>query len=147
MPTDEIEDWFAAAGPREAELRRADALVRAAAPGIDRQLVPVGSQRMLGYGLMPYRPRSARETTTWPLIALAAQKRHLSLYVSAVVDGAYLAEQRADRLGKVSCGRSCVRFVSLDTVDVDELSALVRDAVAVTRAGDNGYYAGTPQES
>ena len=72
----------------------------AAAPGIDRQLVPVGSGAMLGYGLMPYRPKSAKETTMWPLIALAAQKRHLSLYVCAVVDGEYLAEARADRLGQ-----------------------------------------------
>lgn len=137
-----IEDWFAAAGPREAELRAADALVVAAAPGIDRQLVPVGSGRMLGYGLMPYRPRSARETTTWPLIALAAQKRHLSLYVCAVVDGAHLAEARADRLGRVSCGKSCIRFSSLDRVDRDELTALLQDAVAATRAGANAYSSG-----
>ncbi len=139
--TDEIEAWFAAAGPREAELRRVDALVMAAAPGIDRQLVPAGSQQMLGYGLMPYRPKSAKETTTVPLISLAAQKRHLSVYVCAVVGGAYLAEERADRLGKVSCGRSCIRFTSLDEVDGDELSTLVRDAVAVTKSGENGYYA------
>ena len=138
----DIEEWFAAAGPREGELRAADALVVAAAPGIDRQLVPVGSGRMLGYGLMPYRPRSARETTTWPLIALAAQKRHLSLYVCAVVDGAYLAEARAERLGRVSCGKSCIRFSSLDRVDRAELTALLQDAVAATRAGANGYSAG-----
>ena len=131
--------WFSAAGPREEELRRVDALVMAAAPGIDRQLVPVGSGHMLGYGLMPYRPRSAKETTTWPLIALAAQKRHLSVYVCAVVDGAYLAESRAGELGRVSCGKSCIRFTSLDKVDVAELSALVRDAVAATAVGDNGY--------
>ncbi|MGY1592998.1 DUF1801 domain-containing protein [Geodermatophilus sp. SYSU D00708] len=137
----DIEEWFAAAGPREEELRRTDALVTAAAPGIDRQLVPVGSGRMLGYGLMPYRPRSAKETTTWPLIALAAQKRHLSLYVCAVVDGEYLPEARAERLGKVSCGRSCIRFTSLDRVDEAELSALVRDAVAATAAGQNAYSA------
>jgi hypothetical protein len=134
-----IEDWFAAAGPREAELRAIDALVVAAAPGIDRQLVPAGSGQVLGYGLMPYRPRSARETTTWPLIALAAQKRHLSLYVCAVVDGAYLAEARADRLGRVSCGTSCIRFSSLDRVDRDELTALLQDAVAATEAGANAY--------
>jgi hypothetical protein len=139
--SEDIEAWFAAAGPREEELRRTDALVMAAAPQIDRQLVPVGSQRMLGYGLMPYRPRSAKETTMWPLIALAAQKRHLSLYVSAVVDGAHLAEQRADRLGKVSCGRSCIRFPSLDRVDEAELTTLLRDAVAATAAGRNGYSA------
>jgi hypothetical protein len=136
---DEIEAWFDAAGPRGEELRRVDELVMAAAPGVDRQLVPVGSGTMLGYRLMPYRPRSAKVATTWPLIALAAQKRHLSLYVCAVVDGAYLAEARADRLGTVSCGKSCIRFGSLDAVDVDELSTLLRDAVAATDAGDNGY--------
>ncbi|MGK5113831.1 MULTISPECIES: DUF1801 domain-containing protein [unclassified Geodermatophilus] len=137
----DIEAWFAAAGPREEELRRVDALVTAAAPGIDRQLVPAGAQQMLGYGLMPYRPKSAKETTMWPLIALAAQKRHLSLYVCAVVDGEYLPETRAERLGKVSCGRSCIRFTSLERVDAGELGTLVRDAVAVTRAGGNAYYA------
>ena len=140
MP-DDIDAWFAAAGEREAELRRVDALVMAAAPGIDRQLVPVGSTAMLGYGLMPYRPKSAKETTMWPLISLAAQKRHLSLYVCAVVDGVYLAESRAERLGKVSCGKSCIRFTSLDRVDADELSTLVRDAVAATAAGENSYSA------
>lgn len=138
---DAIEAWFDAAGPRGEELRRVDELVMTAAPGVDRQLVPVGSGTMLGYRLMPYRPRSAKVATTWPLIALAAQKRHLSLYVCAVVDGEYLAEARADRLGKASCGKSCIRFGSLDALDVDELSALVRDAVAATDAGDNGYAA------
>ena len=54
-------------------------------------------------------------------------------------DGSYLAETRADRLGKVSCGKSCIRFTSLDRVDADELAALVRDAVAATAAGDNAY--------
>jgi hypothetical protein len=136
---DDIEEWFAAAGPREAELRRVDALVTAAAPGIGRQLVPAGSGRMLGYGLMPYRPRSAKETTMTPLISLAAQKRHLSLYVCAVVDGAYLAESRAERLGKVSCGKSCIRFTALDRVDTVALDQLVRDAVASTSEGRNAY--------
>jgi hypothetical protein len=56
----DVDAWFAAAGGREEELRRVDALVQAAAPGIDRQLVPVGSGEMLGYGLMPYRPTSAK---------------------------------------------------------------------------------------
>jgi Domain of unknown function (DU1801) len=134
----ELDDWFAAAGDREADLRRVDALIMAAAPGIDRQLVGSMSSRMLGYGLMPYRPRSAKEETTVPLISLAAQKRHLSLYVFAVVDGQYLAEARAEKLGKVSCGKSCIRFTTLDRVDVVELDRLVRDAVSVTHEGRNG---------
>ena len=137
--SDEIENWFDQAGPRAEELRRVDELVMAAAPGIDRQLVPAGSGKMLGYGLMPYKPRSAKVATVTPLIALAAQKRHLSLYVCAVVDGQYIAEQRAERLGSVSCGKSCIRFTSLDKVDADELRAVVRDAVAATAAGDNAF--------
>lgn len=142
MIDDAVESWFAAAGPREPELRRVDALVRESAPDLDRRLVPAGAGQMLGYGLMPYRPRSARETTTWPVIALAAQKRHLSLYVCAVVDGGYLAEDRAGRLGRVSCGKSCIRFTSLDRVDVAELGALLRDAAASTSAGRNEYFTG-----
>ncbi len=137
---DGIEAWFAAAGPRETELRRVDALVREAAPGLDRELVPAGSGTVLGYGLLPYRPRSAKETTRWPLVSLAAQKRHLSLYVCAVVDGAYLPEARAERLGRVSCGRSCVRFTSLDRVDAGELAALVRDAAATTADRRNEFF-------
>ncbi|WP_369130763.1 DUF1801 domain-containing protein [Modestobacter roseus] len=136
-----MDDWFAAAGTREADLRATDALIRGAAPGIDRQLVPMGRAQVLGYGLMPYRPRSAEETTMWPLLALAAQKRHLSLYVSAVVDGAYLAEARAAQLGRVSCGRSCIRFTALDRVDAAALAQLVRDAVASTARGENGFSA------
>ncbi|MGY1693744.1 MULTISPECIES: DUF1801 domain-containing protein [unclassified Geodermatophilus] len=139
--TDPVEEWFAAAGPRADELRRVDALVREAAPGLDRQLVPAGSGHVLGYGLMPYRPRSAKETTRWPLVALAAQKRHLSLYVCAVVDGEYLPEARAARLGTVSCGKSCIRFSSLDRVDTGELAALLRDAAAVTSSGGNAFFA------
>jgi len=134
----ELDAWFAAAGPREQDLRSVDALVMAAAPGIDRQLVAAGSGQMLGYGLMPYKPRSAKETTRVPLISLAAQKRHLSLYVFAVVDGQYLAEARAEQLGKLSCGKSCIRFTTLDKVDVVELDRLVRDAVRATAEGRNG---------
>ena len=95
-----------------------------------------------GYGLMPSRPRSARETTSRPLIALAAQKRHLPLHVCAVVDGGYLAEDRAERLGKVSRGKSCVRSTSLDRVDTAELAALLRDAVAGTSSGRDEHVTG-----
>ena len=59
-----------------------------------------------------------------------------------MVEGAYLAEARAGRLGRVSCGKSCIRFTSLDRVDQDELTALLQDAVTATRAGDNAYSTG-----
>jgi hypothetical protein len=40
------------------------------------------------------------------------------------------------------CGKSSIRFSSLDRVDRAELTALLQDAVAATRAGTNGYSAG-----
>ena len=43
--TVDVDAWFVTAGNREEQLRAVDALVQAAAPGIDRQLVPVGSGR------------------------------------------------------------------------------------------------------
>src|SRR3712207_8834850 len=33
-------------------------------------LIPMGSTAMLGYGMMPYRSRSAKVTTSWPLVEL-----------------------------------------------------------------------------
>jgi hypothetical protein len=41
----------------------------------------------------------------------------------------------------VSCGKSCIRFTSLDKVDAEELAAVVRDAVAATADGRNAYAA------
>lgn len=61
-----------------------------------------------------------------------------------MVDGGYLAEDRAGRLGTVSCGKSCIRFTSLDRVDTGELAALLRDAVASTSSGGNEFFAGAP---
>jgi hypothetical protein len=43
-----------------------------------------------------------KEPGVWPVVALAAQKRYLSLYVCAVVDGEYVAERYASELGDVS---------------------------------------------
>ena len=76
-----------------------------------------------------------------PLIALAAQKRHLSLYVCAVVDGGYLAERRAERLGQ-GLLRQELHPVHLARPGRRRgAHALVRDAVAATAAGQNAYSA------
>jgi hypothetical protein len=48
---------------RAGELRRVDALITAAAPGIDRQLVPMGTGAMLGYRLLTAVVRDAVAVT------------------------------------------------------------------------------------
>ena len=52
-----------------------------------------------------------------------------------------MAEARADRLGTVSCGKSCIRFTSLARVDAGELRALLHDAVTATAARSDAYSA------
>lgn len=131
----EITAWFAAAGDREPDLRSMDAAIREYAPSLMRGLAGA----MLGYGLIEYRPRSAKVTTQLPVLSLAAQKRHLSLYACAVVDGEYLAERYRDRLGRVSVGRSCIRFTHFDRVDADGLATMLRDLEVRYARGDSLY--------
>ncbi|HET9301504.1 MAG TPA: hypothetical protein VFO20_01880, partial [Propionibacteriaceae bacterium] len=90
------EKYFEAAGPREGELRQLDAIIREFAPSLTPALSDgMGSAQMLGYGEQPYQTKSMKEPGVWPVIALAVQKRYLSLYVSAVIDGEYVAERYA----------------------------------------------------
>ena len=100
-----------------------DALITEVAPGLPR----VMAGRMLGYGPFHYRYASGREGDA-TLLALAAQKRYLSLYVLCSVDGGYLAERYAARLPKASIGKSCVRFTRLADVDEGVLRELVAEA-------------------
>ena len=61
-------------------------------------------------------------------MALASQKRYISLYVTCETESGYLAEQYRERLPKADIGKSCVRFKRLSDVDQDELRSLVREA-------------------
>ena len=54
------------------------------------------------------------------------------------VDGAYLAERYADRLGKVSVGKSCVRIKRASDVDVDELREVLVETGRVGPAEATG---------
>lgn len=82
---------------------------------------------MLGYGSFPYQSYK-KELLQWPIIALANQKNYISLYVCALEDGEYLAEKYQSKLGKVSTGKSCIRFKNLKDVNMGELKKLLRKA-------------------
>ena len=98
-------------------------VIRRAAP----ELEPALWGKMLGYGTYHYRYASGREGDFY-VVGLANQKQYVSLYLCAAVDGAYLAETNAGRLGKVSVGKSCVRFKKLEDLDLDVVAELVRTA-------------------
>jgi uncharacterized protein YdhG (YjbR/CyaY superfamily) len=89
------------------------------------QLKPHFAANMLGYGSFKYLD-SKKQPRDWPVIALANQKNYISIYVCAVEDGQYAAEKYAPKLGKVSVGRSCIRFKKLEDVDLDTLKKVIR---------------------
>ena len=108
-------------------------LVQEAAP----DLTPAMWKNMIGYGTYHFRYASGREGD-WFVIGLANQKRYVSLYICAAVNGEYLAEVNADRLGKVSVGKSCVRFTKLANLDLDVVRELVVTADREVAAGNFG---------
>ncbi|MBP9773092.1 MAG: DUF1801 domain-containing protein [Candidatus Peribacteraceae bacterium] len=82
---------------------------------------------MLGYGSFPYK-NYKKEQIEWPVIALASQKNYISLYVCAVENGNYIAEMHKKELGKVSVGKSCIRFKKLSDVNLDVLKKVIQAA-------------------
>jgi hypothetical protein len=136
IDADSREEYFAAAGSREAELREMDAIIREYAPALTPVLSAGMGATMLGYGEQPYQTKSMKDPGVWPVVALAAQKRYLSLYVSVAIDGEYVAERYASELGNVSCGKSCIRFTKIDKLNLETVKKILVDVNTRYVAGE-----------
>ena len=88
-------------------------------------------QRIIGYGSYRYTGRSGA-SGEWFVIGLAAQKNYITVFVTAVADGAYVAETYRERLGKAKVGRSSISFKRLSDINLDVLSDLITRARTVT---------------
>lgn len=90
-------------------------------------LTPHFAYNMLGYGSFPYL-NYKKEPIAWPIVALANQKNYISLYVCSVIEGEYLAQKHANELGKVSVGKSCIRFKQIEDLNLDTLKNILIQA-------------------
>jgi hypothetical protein len=84
-------------------------------------------QTIIGYGDFSSTDSKAKPVD-WFKVGLAAQKRHLSLYVNAADSDGYLVGRYADRLGQVKTGSASISFKSADDLDLDVLKELLRAA-------------------
>jgi hypothetical protein len=91
-------------------------------------------QRVVGYGAYRQQNRSG-QAVDWFIVGLAAQKNHISLYVSAVEDGQYLVKRYADRLGKVKVGSAYVTFRRLSDLDLSAVREMAGRARELMSAG------------
>lgn len=98
-----------------------DKFIKRAAPS----LKPNFASNMLGYGSFKYK-NYKNQVVDWPVISLANQKNYISIYVCSVVDGKYLAEKYAEELGKVSVGKSCIRFKKIEDINLDVLKEVLK---------------------
>ena len=113
-----------------------DAVIAAEMSGLPRQLYEGKfwggtDQHIIGYGTM-VTTRSDKREVSWFVIGLAAQKRHLSVYINAVEDRQYLSEKYGKALGKVKVGKSSIGFAATDDIDLEELGRLVARARKIT---------------
>lgn len=120
-----IAEYKAMLAPERRELiEYLDQLIQKTVPG----LKPHFPYNMLGYGSFPYLNYKGEEIE-WPVIALASQKQYISLYVCCCTsDGVYLAEKNAKELGKVSVGKSCIRFKKIEDLNIAALKTLLKEA-------------------
>ena len=88
-------------------------------------LKPHFASNMLGYGVMKCLNHKKQEIE-WPVVAMANQKQYISIYICATFNGQYIAEEWKEKLGKVSVGKSCIRFKKLEDVDLKGLEAVLK---------------------
>ena len=109
--------------PRRAEMKRLHALVTATVP----HLAPKVVSGMIAYGSYHYRYETGR-TGVSSRIAISSRAGGISVYVSAVDDKGWLAEQAAKALGKIDVGKSCIRVRKVDDLALEAFTDLLRRA-------------------
>ncbi len=109
--------------PRKSQITELYELICESAP----TLIPYIQSGMIGFGKYHYKYGSGREGD-WFMIGLASQKNYISLYVCAVIDNKYLAEEYKEKLPKANIGKSCIRFRKIEDIDLAVLEELIQKA-------------------
>ncbi|MBP9717741.1 DUF1801 domain-containing protein [Candidatus Gracilibacteria bacterium] len=91
------------------------------------KLKPNFLYNMPGYGSFKCK-NYKKEIIEWPTVGIANQKNYISLYLCAIDKGQYIAEKYKDELGKVSVGKSCIRFKKLEDLNLETLKKVLKIA-------------------
>ncbi|UGX87923.1 DUF1801 domain-containing protein [Phyllobacterium meliloti] len=129
-----IDAYFEFDPSRENNLRIVDAMIRSAVPDWTRWFVagtPPGKpgmrMSMIGYGRFAYNVKSSDRPIAWPIVGLALQKNHLTLYLAVKYEGAAAASNWADRLGKVSVSKiGAIRFVHASDIEAQAFRMMLQ---------------------
>lgn len=125
--------------PRRGEVETLHKLIRKTVP----KFAPFMLGGIIGYGKYHYKYASGREGD-WFHIGLTSGKTGISVYVVAVDENGYLAEQAKAKLGKAIVGKSCIRFKKLADIDLAELTRLIKRAGELPGMGEEDAAPATP---
>lgn len=126
-----VDDYIASLPDGRREIvERVHEAITAAVPELEVRMW----NKFIAYGSYHYVYSSGREGDWFP-IGLTNNKGYVSVYLCAADEDGYLAESNADRLGKVSVGKSCIRVKRLEDLDLDVIAELSRRAAELVRQG------------
>jgi hypothetical protein len=124
---DTVEEYIAQVpDERRSIIEKVHAVIEKAVPDLKPHML----SGMIGYGTYHYKSKSGREGD-WSLVCLSNRKDYVSVYICAAEKSEYIAEKNKDRLGKVSVGKSCIRFKKLEDINLNVLSELCKEAEKV----------------
>lgn len=121
------EEYIAMLAPERREIVESlDSVIKETVPELERWF----AYNMIGYGKFNYVDYK-KQKNEWPIIALASQKNYMSLYICAIhpeFKDKYIAEVYDKKLGKVSVGKSCIRFKKLEDLDMEVVKEVLKVA-------------------
>jgi hypothetical protein len=88
------------------------------------------SNPTIGYGCHTIRYANGKSREFFQ-IGLSGNKTGISVYVLGLKDKKYLAKTYGKKLGKASVTGYCIRFKTLNDIDIGTLEAAIRDGLAV----------------
>jgi hypothetical protein len=80
---------------------------------------------IIGFGSYKYT-NSTKKTNEWMLTGFSPRKQNITLYIMA---GFSAYDELLSKLGKHSCGKSCLYIKRLSDVNIDVLEQLIRASV------------------
>lgn len=117
--------------PRRQDVEKIHEFIQKTLPSLKPHIL----SGMIGYGTYHFRYASGKEGD-WSLVALASQKNYISLYICSIENNTYIAEKYKDKLPKASIGKSCIRFKTLEDIDLSTLSDILKKAEKVGGASE-----------
>lgn len=109
--------------PRRSEIIKLHKFIQKCVPDLKPHIL----YGMIGYGTYHYKYASGREGD-WSVVILASQKNYISVYACGARDGKYIAESHKKYFPKANIGKSCIRFKTVDDIDLKVLAKIIKES-------------------